>query len=81
MQEQIDKNIERLTDKMLEEMPKVSPSIDFTNTVMSQVETLESKKVTAYKPLIPKNLWFVIRSDCRCISRTPLDENLRKRSL
>jgi len=60
MQEQIDKNIESLTDKMLEDMPIVSPSLDFTNGVMSQVEALESKKLTTYKPLINKRLWFLV---------------------
>ncbi|WP_034057328.1 hypothetical protein [Lacinutrix jangbogonensis] len=60
MNEQIDKNIERLTDKMMQEMPKASPSIDFTSIVMSQVEALESKAVIAYKPLISKSFWFVL---------------------
>lgn len=59
MKEQVDKDIKTLTDKMLREISLESPSFDFTNTIMAQVEALESKKVTTYRPLIPKHLWFV----------------------
>ena len=60
MQEQVNKHIEKLTDKMLGETSIESPSFDFTAAVMSQVESLENSSITAYKPLIPKYLWFVV---------------------
>ena len=59
MQEKENKNIEKLADKMMHALDLESPSLDFTNTIMAQVEALESKKVTTYKPLIPSYLWFV----------------------
>ena len=59
MQEKENKNIEELVDKMMHSLSVASPSVDFTNSIMSQVEALESKKVTTYKPLIPGYLWFV----------------------
>lgn len=59
MEEQVDKHIEKLTDKMLGETSIESPSFDFTAVVMSQVEALENKAITTYKPLIPKYLWFI----------------------
>ena len=35
------------------------PSLNFTNSVISKIETLnELSEVTVYKPLIPKNIWF-----------------------
>ena len=35
------------------------PSLNFTNTVISKIETLkEHSEVTVYKPLIPKNIWY-----------------------
>jgi len=34
------------------------PSLNFTNSVISKIETLkEHSEVTVYKPLIPKNIW------------------------
>ncbi|MGB5497581.1 MAG: hypothetical protein WBM77_01475 [Maribacter sp.] len=35
------------------------PSLNFTDTVISKIETLkEHSEVTVYKPLIPKNIWY-----------------------
>lgn len=59
MQEKENKNIEELVDKMMDSLSVESPSVDFTNVIMGQVEALENKKVTTYKPLIPSYLWFV----------------------
>ena len=59
MQEKENKKIEELVDKMMHSLSVESPSVDFTNSIMSQVEALESKKVTTYKPLIPGYLWFI----------------------
>ncbi|MDO6597596.1 hypothetical protein Q4512_11780 [Oceanihabitans sp. 2_MG-2023] len=59
MKEQENKNIEELADKMMHEMSTVSPSLDFTNTIMEQVEALQKEKITVYKPLIPKHMWFL----------------------
>lgn len=60
MQEQVDKNIEVLADKMMKELAIESPSLDFTNAIMDHVEAIERKEITTYKPLIPKYLWFVV---------------------
>lgn len=45
---------ERIKEEGLEK-----PSLNFTNTVISKIETLkEHSEVTVYKPLIPKNIWY-----------------------
>lgn len=60
MNDNIDKHIEKLVDKTMKKTSLESPSFDFTNTVMAQVNALERSTVTTYKPLISKPMWFVI---------------------
>ena len=60
MNDKIDKHIEKLVDKTMKKASLDSPSFDFTNTVMAQVNALEQSTVTTYKPLISKPMWFVI---------------------
>ncbi len=60
MSDNKDKNIERLVDKAMKHSELESPSLDFTNVVMSQVGALKQSAVTTYKPLISKPMWFAI---------------------
>ncbi len=60
MKENIDKHIEQLVDKSMKKTSLESPSFDFTDTVMAQINALEQSTVTAYKPLISKPMWFAI---------------------
>ena len=60
MKENIDKHIENLVDKTMKKSTLESPSFDFTNAVMAQVNALEQSTVTTYKPLISKPMWFVL---------------------
>lgn len=55
-----DKNIEQLIEKMMAEEKLQSPSIDFTSKIMANVQTLEEKKLKAYKPLISKPIWILM---------------------
>ena len=57
-----DKNIENLIDKMMSETSLQSPSIDFTERIMSQVLIVEKNKINVYKPLISKQIWIFIIS-------------------
>ena len=60
MKENINKHIENLVTKAMKRSTLESTSLDFTNTVMSQVNALGHSSVTTYKPLISKPMWFVI---------------------
>ncbi len=60
MKENVDKNIEELTKKMMKDVALESPSFDFTSQVMSQLDAISSNEVTKYKPLISRRFWIVI---------------------
>jgi hypothetical protein len=55
-----DKNIEQLIEKMMAEDKLQSPSIDFTSKIMANIQALEEKKLSVYKPLISKPIWISI---------------------
>jgi hypothetical protein len=60
MKESENKYVEAFTDKVLKDTKLESPSFDFTDAVMSQVEAIQYSKATRYKPLISKPVWVVI---------------------
>jgi len=60
MEEQENKSIDVLVDKMMKEVDLKSPSLDFTAHIMSQVEELSSLKTISHKPLISKWMWAII---------------------
>ncbi|GAA0741350.1 hypothetical protein [Gaetbulibacter jejuensis] len=60
MKENENKYVEAFTDKVLKDTKLESPSFDFTDAVMSQVEAIQYSKATRYKPLISKPVWVVI---------------------
>lgn len=55
-----DKYLDDLTKKIIKDTPLESPSFDFTNTVMSQINNLSDSMVTVYKPLISRTAWVLI---------------------
>ena len=60
MKNNIDTHLDRLTKKVMKETSLESPSFTFTDSIMSQVETLASRDVTVYKPLISKSVGTLI---------------------
>ena len=60
MSNNIDKHIEKLVNKTMKKASLESPSLDFTNIVMAQVNALGQSSVTTYKPLISIPMWFGI---------------------
>tara|TARA_R110002049_G_scaffold137695_2_gene297737 strand:+ start:1614 stop:2030 length:417 start_codon:yes stop_codon:yes gene_type:complete len=60
MQDKADKYLDDLTKKVFKETSIESPSFNFTDAVMSQVNALSKSHVTVYKPLISKTTWFLI---------------------
>ena len=58
MNENVDKHIENITDKLLKETPVETPSTDFTANILSKVEAIAKSDVTTYKPLISKPVWM-----------------------
>ena len=60
MKNNIDKHLEKLTNKIMEETSLESPSFDFTDNIMSQVQIIKTSDVNVYKPLISKSIWILI---------------------
>ncbi|WP_191860320.1 hypothetical protein [Hanstruepera ponticola] len=60
MEKHLDKKLEKLSDKMMQESGLEKPSFNFTNAVMERVEKVSANQITEYKPLISKQAWFVI---------------------
>jgi hypothetical protein len=60
MNDNIDNQIEKLVDNTMKNSKLESPSLDFTNVVMAQVNALQKSTVTTYQPLISKPWWFAI---------------------
>ncbi|RKE98051.1 hypothetical protein [Ichthyenterobacterium magnum] len=55
-----DKNLDLFTKKIMKQASIESPSFDFTDVVMSQVNALKESKAIVYKPLISKTSWLFI---------------------
>jgi len=60
MKESADKLLDDLSRKVIGESTIESPSLDFTQTLMSQIKTLHANKVTTYEPLISMRSWVLI---------------------
>ena len=60
MKENVDKYLEDLTEKVIKDRSIESPSFNFTDKVMSQVNTVNESKTLVYKPLISKTTWVLI---------------------
>ncbi len=60
MNEKVDKQIEKLVERSMKTQSLESPSSNFTSMVMGQVLAIKQSKVTIYKPLISKPMWFAI---------------------
>ncbi|GAA4900125.1 hypothetical protein GCM10023311_27000 [Flaviramulus aquimarinus] len=60
MKENADKYLDDLTKKVINESAIETPSFNFTDAVMSQIEELNTSHVTVYKPLISKTTWVLV---------------------
>lgn len=60
--ERQNKHIDQLVEKMMKDTSLESPSSNFTNTIMSQVEVIANSDITTYKPLISKRAWLILGS-------------------
>ncbi len=60
MDKEIDKELNELVGKLLQETPLESPALNFTSKIMAQVETLPKNELFIYRPLISKNVWVSI---------------------
>lgn len=60
MEEHTDKHLDRLTEKALRKVSIESPSADFTNRVMDQINASLASKTTVYKPPISRWGWIFI---------------------
>ncbi|MGK0385409.1 MAG: hypothetical protein ACI849_000010 [Patiriisocius sp.] len=55
-----DQHLDTLAKKMIKADPLKSPSVDFTATIMKQIEQVSIGETTLYTPLISKKGWFGI---------------------
>lgn len=60
MEKHLDKKLEKLSDKVMQDSGLEKPSFNFTDVVMQQVNQVSVNQVTAYKPLIPKAIWLLL---------------------
>ena len=60
MEEQENKYLNSLSKKVMKNSAIESPSFNFTDAVMSRVNTLPESKAIIYKPLISKTAWLLI---------------------
>lgn len=60
MENNEDENIEKLVEQMMSNTALKSPSVDFTQAVMSEVLATEKSKSLNYKPIFSRRTWLVI---------------------
>lgn len=60
MKDSVDKQLNDLTKKVLQDASLEHPSLSFTEAIMSRVTTIAQNSVTVYKPLISKKVWILI---------------------
>lgn len=60
MKENTDKHLDKLSRHIIGKSAIEHPSIDFTKNVMSQIHAISQSKLTVYRPLISKSMWFCI---------------------
>ncbi|WCO00763.1 hypothetical protein [Psychroserpens ponticola] len=60
MKENADKHLDDLSRKVIGKSAVESPSFDFTQAVMTQINALEVSNATTYVPLISKRIWLCI---------------------
>lgn len=60
MKSEHDKELDQLVEKFMGNVPTESPSFGFTSKVMQEINQLSVSKSIAYKPLIPKTVWWLL---------------------
>ena len=60
MKENVDKQVERLIDKVMKQSTLETPSFDFTSLVMEKVDAIKTSTHTIYEPLISKATWLML---------------------
>jgi len=60
MKNNIEKHLDKLSEKVMRESSIEKPSSHFTSNVMSQINALKASATIVYKPLISQTGWFVI---------------------
>lgn len=60
MKDNVDNHLDDLARKVIKDTPIESTPFNFTDFVMSEVNRLNSSKLTIYKPLISKTTWVLV---------------------
>ena len=60
MKEHTDQHLDKLAKKAMQSSTIDTPSVDFTNLVMSRIQTATESSSIVYKPLISKKAWIAI---------------------
>ena len=72
MEENKQTQLDAFLQKQLQEIPRETPSVNFTANIMNRIEQQESARISSYKPLISKPVWFVIAAAILTIIIVPL---------
>ena len=70
------KHIEELdafAKKYIKEIPKETPSANFTTSIMDVISQLKPEKTIVYKPLISKKGWFLVAASIIAIILIPFN--------
>lgn len=65
--EDIERELDKLTAKIVKEKTLDGPSLDFTSKVMERIEVAYSKRSIAYVPLISGRTWGVLGFGLFCV--------------
>lgn len=74
MEENKHTQLDAFLKKQIQEIPRDTPSADFTANLMNVIEAQESAVIKPYKPLISKPMWFVIAAAIIAVIIVPLKD-------
>lgn len=60
MDKHTEQHLDKLAEKIIKQSNLESPSLDFTASIMEQIQTIPAGKSITYKPLISKYGWLTI---------------------
>lgn len=60
MKESVDKKLDKLSRRMVEDAKLDQPSFGFTTNILDQIKSLSNSSLFVYRPLISKRVWLLI---------------------
>jgi len=60
MEKNKDKELDIFIKRIVKEIGSEEPSIDFTDSVLSKIRSVDEKSTVVYQPLISKSTWWIL---------------------